>query len=176
MQKWSSRSGKVKRLLVIAVVVVLAGGGVAAALVMRSRAVASQTGEPEATSQEAKGPEKPAALPEVVDLGEFLVNVDSGGGMRYLRSQVGVEVTVKEEEKPKAGGEGEGKKKDYELPAADLLRAKDAVVKQLTASDFAKLRTVEGREELKKRLAQALAAALPKYEVGQVMLVSFVMQ
>ncbi len=178
MQSIGSGAGKLsKQVIIVLVVVLVAGGGVGGYLM--------QAKGKEAAAEEQEGGAETEIAPEglethLVDLGEFLVNVSDGAKMRYLRTQVAMEIAALGEaaEQNRGGGHGghDAKEEGYELPQEALLRAKDVVVKQLTACQFQSLRAEEGRDELKERLAAALDTALDEYEVHAVLFVSFVMQ
>ncbi|HEY3397655.1 MAG TPA: flagellar basal body-associated FliL family protein [Armatimonadota bacterium] len=178
-----SRSGKLDKKVLIGLVLLLVGAGVGVGVGMRSRAAVAPApanalaGGEAAAAAPADKP--PAPLLSVVDLGEFLVNVTAKTGLRYCRAQVAVEVGGLGEGEPgKKEEKKEGKAADKlpELPPEDLLRAKDITVKQLTSSDFETLQTTTGRDEVRQRISVALNKALPRYKIGEVLLVSFVMQ
>ncbi len=163
----------------LGVLVLIAGGGATYVLLGKSGATVGEKteGQPPDSQEQA---EMKSSVPDdvhVVSLGEFLVNVNSAAGMRYLRTEVALELVPLKGSKSstkKADKHGE-KSEEYELPNEALLRAKDAVVRELTASEFDKLRTEEGRAELKQRLCSTLNEVLSTYKVQQVLLVSFVM-
>ena len=182
--KRHSRAGKLPLRLIILAVVVLAlvGGGVAmvragglGALLHPTAAAAAQPG----AAQPAAAAPTPAVPPptEAIELGQFLVNVESAGGLHYLRADLALEVEpedAKSGKKPK--GEEKGKDAGPKLPPAEELRAKDAIVQVLSSARFESLRTGEGREKLKARLLEALTTALPEQKLHSILLVSFVMQ
>lgn len=122
-------------------------------------------------SKDGKTDDKPEP-PAVVPLGDFLVNLNSAGGVRYLRAEVSV--SLKGLPVPKK--EGEGKAPAPALPDAALAIAKDRVVSALSAGDFAQLRLPGARDKLKLQVLARLQKALPDYEVTEVLFTSFVMQ
>ena len=138
-------------------------------------AAAPQAGAAQATAAPATPPPPPPT--EAIELGQFLVNVESAGGLHYLRVDLALEVEAadaKGGKKPK--GEEKAKEGGPKLPPAEELRAKDAVVQVLSSARFETLRTGDGREKLKARLLEALTAALPEQKPRSILLVSFVMQ
>jgi len=178
-----SRSGKLPvRFIILAVVdLLLIGGAVATvraggfkALLSRSDAGAAQ---PAATQPTATQPTAIAPPPtEAIELGQFLVNVESAGGLHYLRADLALEVEVLESKAGKKAKDEEKEKGGSKLPPAEELRARDVVVQVLSSARFESLRTAEGREKLKARLLEALSTALPQQKLRRILLVSFVMQ
>lgn len=181
MRQISQRSGK--KALLLGIVLALVVGAAAGAVVLgpkllkhgKKSATADKKSE-DKKSGDDKGEkksdtdEKKAAV--VVPLGEFLVNLASGGGVRYLKAEVSVALTGLPEKKK---GEGEGKQ-ESPLPPDELAIAKDRVVAVLSAGDFAQLRNAAGREALKQKVKVRVQEGLPDYEVTQVLFTSFVMQ
>jgi flagellar basal body-associated protein FliL len=191
MRQLSNRSGK--KILLVAIVVALVVGAVAGGVILgpkllkhgKKSATADKKSEDKKSedkkSEDKKSgddtgvktgdtDEKKAAV--VVPLGEFLVNLASGGGVRYLKAEVSVALTGLPEKKK---GEGEGKQ-ESPLPPDELAIAKDRVVAVLSAGDFAQLRNAAGREALKQKVKARVQEGLPDYEVTQVLFTSFVMQ
>lgn len=122
--------------------------------------------------KKAKKGEEETPHPQVVALGEFLVNVQAPSGLRYLRAEVSLSLLGLEE--PKEGGHGGGK--PAVLPEADLAVARDCVVSVLSASSLEQLQLPEGRVGVKQRLQAALGKALSEYQIEDVLFTSFVMQ
>jgi flagellar basal body-associated protein FliL len=180
----AARAGKLRIFPAVVAIVVLAlvGGGVVAiraggpkALLSHGAAAATPTGEaqPAATPPTAT----PPSPTEAIELGQFLVNVETTGGLHYLRTDLALEIEAPDAKTgKKAKGEEKGKESSPKLPPAEELRAKDAVVQVLSSARFESLRTGEGREKLKARLLEALTAALPEQKVRGILIVSFVMQ
>lgn len=134
----------------------------------------------EGDKAEAKGEkghgkgEEGEAHPQVVDLGEFLVNLRAGSAVHYLQAQVALSLSGLPE--PKKGGHGEGGKGAPSLPEAELAVVKDRVVTVLSGADFDQVRTTPGRQAVKQQLLISLAKALPNYKVNEVLFTSFVTQ
>jgi flagellar basal body-associated protein FliL len=198
MLRTSRRAGKLI-LIIVLVVALIAGVGAGAfmlgpKLAARGEAAKAQEAEEETTedqpeskeaashkpdkSKAAKGKKKgkkgeeETSHPQVVALGEFLVNVQAPSGLRYLRAEVSLSLLGLEE--PKGGGHGGGK--PAALPEADLAVARDCVVSVLSASSLEQLQRPEGRVGVKQRLQAALGKALSEYQVEDVLFTSFVMQ
>ena len=112
---------------------------------------------------------------EIVNLGEFLVNVASKDRLRYVKCEIAIQVIGLEEsgaKKKKGHGEGE----EGPLTKEQLAWAKDAVIRVFADTPFESLMTSEGREKLRERLAVAIENALDGPAVRQVLFTSFVMQ
>jgi flagellar basal body-associated protein FliL len=200
MYRPSARSGKKIIMIAIIAVVVLgaAGGGVVLGprLLKHGDAAAAADkgaeGEKGKDGKAAKGSEKDKAgkgdegdkkgkgkgkgeeeaEAVVVPLGDFLVNLQSGSQVRYLRAEISIGVKGL----PEAKGEGEGKGKPASLPGGGKEIARDRVVAVLSAGDFVSLRTAAGRAKLKQQVLTKLGEAFPDYEVTEVLFTSFVMQ
>jgi len=173
---WCDRRGKSATavLLIIALVVIVGGGGV----VVGSKLAASRRAAHPArakrapdgkTADKTEGSAEDAA---VVDLGEFLVNLSSAGGDRYLRAEVSLRVSGLSA--GKRGGEGGAARR--ELPADEAAVAKDCVTTVLSSGDFQQLRTTAGRARLKALVVSRLQEALPQLTIHDVLFTSFVMQ
>jgi flagellar basal body-associated protein FliL len=169
----SSRRGKLKiKVLVLLLIALGLGAGGTYALFGR-KAVASPAkgAAKDAKSRKASKPEKPLAY---INLGAFLVNVVAEQGLRYLRVEVTVGVQEREIGKKK-DGESEGGKAPALSPADDA-RARDAVVRVLSAQSYADVRTAGPSTELKQAVIEELRKAIRDVEVKDVMFTSFVMQ
>ena len=174
------RAGKLPIKLILLVLIV--GGGAFAATRMMKKAPAA---EEEAKAGEiGSGAQEDTLGPaETVDLGEFLVNIsDSGGGMRYVKTEISLIVQLIEheddDENGGGGGHGSGGGKDDEmqLPSDEHRLAQDAVIAVLASQKFEKLQADDGREQLKSALLAKLDERLEYYKVSEVLLTSFVMQ
>jgi len=125
----------------------------------------AEGGEKEAKKKDGEKPEKP----EVVSLGDFLVNLRSQAGSHYLRTQVAISLLGL----PKAEGEG---KKGPALPASDQAIARDRVVTALSSVAYEQLKAPGGREVLRQGILKSLQDTLKDYEVKEVLFTEFVMQ
>lgn len=174
MIRTSTRSGKA--LIIVGVVAAL--GGVLGGLLAAPRLAKHKPTRH--TAHKAKDTDKSSAAVEsdatehstIVPLGDFLVNLDAGSGVRYLRAEVAM--AVKGLPEPKKRGHGGGK--GPSLPEADITLARDRVIAVLSAGDFTSLRTAAGKSKLKARVLDKLSEALPQYEISEVLFTSFVMQ
>jgi len=174
-----SRTGKAVLVIVVVLAVVAVAAGAAAMLgprlLHRGAPAAKAAGKPTAAvSQPAtRLPAADEGEAPVVELGEFLVNLEGTSESRYLRAEVSIRVTgLPASERKRAKGAAT---KD-ELPAGDLAVAKDCVTTVLSSGVFAQLRSVGGREKLKHETLVRLQEALPKYRIQDVLFTSFVMQ
>lgn len=122
--------------------------------------------------KKGKKGEEETPHPQIVSLGEFLVNVQAPSGLRYLRAEVSLSLLGLEE--PKGGGHGG--LKPAALSEADLAVARDCVVSVLSAASLEQLQRPEGRAGVKQSLQAALGKALSEYQVEDVLFTSFVMQ
>jgi flagellar basal body-associated protein FliL len=182
----STRTGKIAMIAVVVAALIVAGAGglVMGQKMMHKGKSAKGEGaakhEGEAAGKEGKSAgdkldeegkeEEPSA---VVDLGEFLVNLEGGTESRFLRAEVSLRLSGLPA--PEKKGEG-GAAPVEKLPAGDLAVARDCVTTVLSSGVFAQLRTSLGREKLKQDAVSRLQKALPKYEVREVLFTSFVMQ
>jgi flagellar basal body-associated protein FliL len=141
---------------------------------------ADTSGKPEkgekAEKADKSDTDEPAGEKAVVSLGEFLVNLDNGGGeARYLRAEVSLRVAGLPPA-AKEGGHGGAKGEGGPLPPGDVALARDRVVTVLSAGVFGQLRSTAGRQSLKQKLLGKLQEALPDYDISEVLFTSFVMQ
>lgn len=185
------RSGKIAMIAVVVVALLVVGaGGLVMGQKMRHKGK-SDKGETSAKHGEKKsGAEGQAAEDKsggkdgekaeeseaaaVVDLGEFLVNLEGGTEPRFLRAEVSVRLCGLPAAEKK---EGHGAASSVEkLPSADLAVARDCVNTALSSGVFQQLRSAAGREKLKQDALAKLQKALPGYDVQDVLFTSFVMQ
>jgi len=141
---------------------------------------------PEETEEQEVEEEVPEIPPEIFEVGEFLVNVDSAEQLRYLRVEVALSVRSLEEEEEHGGGggghgggHGGGAKEEEGLPklsAPDEATVRDAVVRVLSSQTYEKLRADAGHEHLKDELCTELGDILADKEIVDVLFLSFVMQ
>lgn len=175
------RSGKSVLVVVIGVAALLGGvvGGAVLAPKLSGKHAPPAAGKrsgavPASEATEGKpGHSGETDAGQIIDLGEFLVNLRTASGLRYLQAQVALSLTGLPE--PKPGGHEGGAAKPS-LPEAQLAIVKDRVVTVLSAANFDRARSPEGREALKRQIQESLTKALPDYEVKAVLFTSFVMQ
>lgn len=176
MSKLARRAGK---LMIIAVIcagaVGVVGGIIASPRLLKHEPSTSAKAEKTAHHGETKAEQDEAphgGHATIVPLGDFLVNLDSGASVRYLRTEVAMAMIGLPE--PKKGGHGGGK--GPAIPEGDITLARDRVVAVLSAGDFASLKTAAGKDKLKARVLDKLSEALPQYDIKEVLFTSFVMQ
>lgn len=179
MRHISNRSGK--KILLLGIVLALLVGAVAGGVVLGPKLLEhgkkpdgkdSKTEEKKSEKKSDRDGKGDQAEAVVIPLGEFLVNLTSTSGVRYLRAEVSVALKGLPEQKKKE----EGSKEESPLPPGDMAIIKDRVVAVLSAGDFAQLRSAAGREKLKQQVKAHVQEGLPDYEVTQVLFTSFVMQ
>lgn len=127
----------------------------------------------------------PRTPPEIYDVGEFLVNVNSADQLRYLRVQIAVSLEgygAAEETEAKGGhggGHGGGAPAKDELPklkAPDEATVRDVIVRVLSSNSYEQLRADGGHGDVKEQLRSELEETLEDIEVLDVLFLSFVMQ
>jgi flagellar basal body-associated protein FliL len=164
-----------KLLLVLTLLVLLAAGG---AYVLYGRSAATQD-ESEATTEDTAGEADPLEPPVVYEVGNFLVNVHTNDELRYLRVEIAASIRDYGPQEEAGGHGGHGGDDDDKLPSLRSEHealARDAIVRILSASGFAALRTEAGREQAKERIAATLIDTLDGAQVESVLFLSFVMQ
>jgi len=178
----TSRHVAGKLLLKLLFMLALAGAGGGGALFYARHTQGAANADPSAVGEQpASGQAQPAAPPPsaMVELGQFLVNVEGAGGLHYLRSDIAIEIDAADSKKSRGGGgegEGAGGGDKPKLPLADELRAKDTIVQVLSSARFENLRTADGKEKLKARLLETLQSRLPQQKLRGVLFTSLVMQ
>lgn len=181
-QLLNSRNGKVK-LIALLLGAMLIGGAAGGVLVKKAvskhdkQAAADDNAESSESGEESSGKQKekpPAWGPEIVTLGEFLLNVDSASGLRYVKCEIAIQAVGYDKHSKKKKGHGE--KSESPLTPEQEAWAKDTVIRVFAETPFEQLRTSKGREELRSKLAKALNEVLQSVRVKQVLFTSFVMQ
>lgn len=173
-----NRHGKLPIKLIIILLVLVGGGAFAAMRLMGNGLGEAQAENAEAASAKGEDTEEPEteAPAQTVGLGEFLVNIRSNDGqLRYLKAEISVVVHPRVEDKPKKG-HGGSEQSEAELPCASHRYARDVVIAALSNQQFEKLRSAEGKQELKALLQQKLDSALVDYRVSDILFTAFVMQ
>jgi flagellar FliL protein len=128
---------KSKLVPILIAVIVLLGGGGAGGYWMYSK----KSGEPKAAEPE------PAPKPGVVDMEPFVVNLADEGGNRFLR--VNLKLLTWDEEQAT----------ELKEDAVSSARIRSAILELLSLQHAAPLTTPEGKEELKKAIAERAAEA-----------------
>ena len=168
-----------KLLLVLALVLLLAAG--AAYMLYGRPATAQAEGEQvaEEDAEEAAEEAEPPKPPVVYEIGNFLVNVQTNDELRYLRVEVAASIRDYGTHEEAGGHGGGGGGDEDELPSLKSEHealARDAIVRILSESGFAALRTEAGREQAKQRIKTTLTDTLEDASVESVLFLSFVMQ
>lgn len=155
----AAKSKKKSKLIPILIVVfvLLAGGGAGGYWMYTQR-----SGQPKEAAEEA--PPKPG----IVELEPFVVNLADEGGNRFLR--VNMTLLLWDEEQAK----------EFEEDPVSGARIRSAVLELLSLQYAAPLITPEGKEELKKAIAERATEVLGHGEhalkVTDVLFVEFVVQ
>ncbi len=168
-----------KKLLLVIILVVLVGGG--AYMFYGRPATAQAKGEQgaEEGAEEAAEEAEPPEPAVVYEIGNFLVNVQTSDELRYLRVEVAASIRDYGTHEEAGGHGGHGGDDDDELPSLESAHealARDAIVRILSESGFAALRTEAGREQAKQRIRTTLTETLEGADVESVLFLSFVMQ
>jgi flagellar FliL protein len=148
---------KSKLIPILAVVFVLLAGGGAGAYWMYSKRAAAAGGE--ASAKEERPPKS-----GVVDMEPFVVNLADESGKRFLR--VNMKLLTWDEE------QAAEMKEDAVVNA----KVRAAILELLSLQYAAPLVTPEGKEELKKAIAERVAETSEELKVTDVLFVEFVVQ
>ena len=116
-----------------------------------------------AVEAKAAEPEPPPAT-GIVALEPFVVNLADTGATRFLR--VNLSLIVQDEEHAK----------ELEENAVDKARVRSAILELLAQQEADKLVTPEGKDELKKAIAERIAHAAHELKVVDVLFSEFVIQ
>ena len=142
-------------MMVLLVLVALGGGGAGAYFYFLKGGAAVQAKAPE--------PEPPPAT-GIVALEPFVVNLADTGATRFLR--VNLSLIVQDEEHAK----------ELEENALEKARVRSAILELLAEQLADKLVTPEGKDELKKAIAERIAHAVHELKVVDVLVSEFVIQ
>ena len=142
----------------------------------------------EEVSEESDGDEVQKGI--IVDLGDFILNLCDENAKKYLKVNVAIEVSKKEDDFPKEeakGGGGHGHGED--APAVDPLAAiqtemnqykpaiRDAVITNLSSKTSAELSTAAGKELAKEQITNDINSILAgEREVLRVSFGQFIIQ
>jgi flagellar protein FliL len=152
------KKSKLVWILLVVALVVLGGGGAGAYWYF------SRTAAP-AEGTEAKAPEhEEAPEPGLVEMEPFVVNLADAGGQRYVR--VAMRLLTHDEEQAAEVKEN--------AVATAKLRA--AILELLSMQTAEGLVTAEGKNELKKAIAERAAHAVHELKVTDVLFVEFIVQ
>jgi flagellar protein FliL len=182
-----TKKGRGKLLIILVAVLVLALGGGAAAYFFMGRDEAAKKnakkstksaehgeGDHAAADEEAEEEDEPAGDdhgPAIVPLPTFTVNLADSEATRYLRTTLSL--VIKDAAKAEAIVGGAGHK-----PAGEnvkLAMARSAVLELLTTKTAQELTTAEGKQALKKEIAEKASQAF-RVKVNDVLFAEFVVQ
>ncbi len=163
----AKKAGGSKKMVIIAAAVLVLGGGGGFFYWKKGQAVAAE--ERESASEHAtdkstkKSKHKEVEATGVVPMEAFLVNLADSNASRFLR--VTLRLVVENEEEAK----------EIEHSEVKAARARSAILELLATQESAKLVTPEGKDELKKAIAEATSKVLG-VEVHDVLFTDFVVQ
>ena len=169
--------GKLVVLLVAALVLALGGGAAAYFFIGRdagnkNASAKAKGGEHEPADHAAAEEEsEPAHEPAVVALPTFTVNLADKDAQRYLRTTVSLVVNDPEKAASLSGG---SEHKAAGEPVR-IAMARSAILELLTTKTADELMTAEGKQELKKGIAERASKAF-RFKVNDVLLAEFVVQ
>jgi flagellar FliL protein len=141
--------------LVLVVLLAVAGGGAGAYFYFVKAAPAH--------AKEAE-PEPPPAPTGIVALEPFVVNLADTGATRFLRVTLSLVL------------QDEAQAKEIEEHALDKARVRSAILELLAEQHAEKLVTPEGKNELKKTIAERIEHAAHELKVVDVLFSEFVIQ
>jgi len=172
-KKEAKPKGKSKLILIVlAVIVVLAGGGGAFFLLKKDSSKSAPVVE-EAASKEAQAkPEQHEGEKHdggkveentgaILDLDPFIVNLADTPEIRYLKVTIKLELTSEEH---------------TEEVNARMAQIRDSLLILLSSKEYASIRTVEGKMELRDEILQRLNTVLKKGVVRTAYFTDFVAQ
>ena len=151
-----SRRGLVL-VLVLIVILLLAGGGGGAYWFMFRGNAAAQTAAP-------APPPPPPAPTGLVALEPFVVNLADPSGSRFLR--VTMSLVVADEEQVKA----------FETDKIAHMRVRSAILELLAQKQAGELVTADGKNQLKKSIAEGVTGAAHELKVSDVLFSEFLVQ
>jgi flagellar FliL protein len=152
----TKKSSKGKFILIVGVLVLLLGGGGTAAFFALRKPAAAATGD---------APKKAAKAPTgIVSFEPFVVNLADPAAQHFLRISVRLIVANEEEAK---------KIDDSQV---QLMRLRSSIVDLLTSETSAHIVTQDGKDTLKKQIAERAAKIVEPIEVADVLFSDFVVQ
>jgi flagellar protein FliL len=175
------KKGKGKLLIILVAVLVLGLGGGAAAYFLMAKDAGKEKaakksgdhgeghGDEHADDEEESG--EPAHEPAVIALPTFTVNLADQDAQRYLRTTLSLVVNDVEKAASLSGDGGH-------KPAGEPVRiamARSAILELLTTQTAETLMTADGKQALKKAIAERASKAF-KFKVNDVLLSEFVVQ
>ncbi len=144
-------------MIVILLLVAAGGGGGAYFFYFKAPKAHAKAAEPEPEPE----PEAPTGI---VPMAPFVVNLADAGATRFLRANLSLVVSDEEHAK------------ELEENAVDKARIRSAILELLAQQQADKLVTPEGKDELKKTIAERVAHAVHELKVLDVLFSEFVIQ
>jgi flagellar protein FliL len=151
----AKKSKKGFMMIVILLLAVAGGGGGAYFFYFKAPKAHAKAVEPEPE------PETPTGI---VPMEPFVVNLADAGATRFLRANISLVVSDEEHAK------------ELEENAVDTARIRSAILELLAQQHADKLVTPEGKDELKKTIAERVAHAVHEPKVLDVLFSEFVIQ
>ena len=119
--------------------------------------------QPEGESEADAASEGEVEKGIIVDLGDFILNLNDVSPRKYLKANVAIEVSVKPEDSMGAAspeGHGEGAASAVSPVEAEMAQYKpairDAIITTLSSKSSAELSTVAGKELAKEQITEAV--------------------
>jgi len=161
----AKKGGSSKMMIVVAAVLIMGGGGGFFYWKKTQAAAAEESdgSEHAPASSTKKSKHKEVEATGVVPMEAFLVNLADSNASRFLRVTLRLVV------------ETPGEAKEIEESPVKQARARSAILELLATQESAKLVTPEGKDALKKAIAEATAKVLG-VEVHDVLFTDFVVQ
>ncbi len=110
---------------------------------------------------------------QMVPMREFVVNLLDMGGRRYLKIQIDYEIELTK--KPKGGGEGKGPEIPPEIKEKESI-LRNYIINILSNNSAADIRSIEGKNELRKAILVKSNFILKKTKVLNVYFNDFIIQ
>lgn len=148
--------------MIVLLLLVLGGGGAGAYFYfLKGAPAAAHAEEPEPEEEPARAPAKGTGI---VPMEPFVVNLADPGAVRFLR--VNLSLVVRDEEVAK----------EMEENAVDKARIRSAILELLAQQHADAIVTPEGKDELKKFIAERSEHAAHELKVVDVLFSEFVIQ
>jgi flagellar protein FliL len=142
-------------MMIVILLLVAGGGGGAYFFYFKAPKAHAKAVEPEPEPETPKG---------IVPMEPFVVNLADAGATRFLRANISLVVSDEEHAK------------ELEENAVDKARIRSAILELLAQQNADKLVTPEGKDELKKTIAERVAHAVHELKVLDVLFSEFVIQ
>jgi flagellar FliL protein len=157
--KKKKKSKLVWILLIVAIVILAGGGGAGAYWYFSQRSAIPAEGEEASAPEPEAGPE-----PGLVELDPFVVNLSDPGGQRYVR--VSMRLLTYDEEQAL----------EIKENAVSKAKLRASILELLSLQTADGLATPDGKNALKKAIAERAAHAVHELKVTDVLFVEFIVQ